>query len=73
MAMAYNFGFRKSELLGLRVDQIDLDARTISLWAGETKSGQGRKVVMTDEVLELVKPLVMGKRPQDFLFSWAEW
>jgi integrase len=31
MAIAYNFGFRKPQLLGLRVDQIDLEARTISL------------------------------------------
>jgi integrase len=53
MAIAYSFGFRKSELLGLRVDQIDLEGRTISLWMGETKSGQGRKVLMTPEVLIL--------------------
>ena len=27
--VAYNFGFRKGELLGLKVSQIDLKARTI--------------------------------------------
>jgi integrase len=70
MAIAYNFGFRKAKLLGLRLDQIDLDSRTISLWTGETKSGHGRKVVMTPEVFDLVKPLVEGKQAQDFLFSW---
>jgi integrase len=70
MAIAYNFGFRKSELLGLRVDQIDLEGRTICLWTGETKSGQGRKGVMTPEVFDLVKPLVKGKQAQEFLFTW---
>ena len=70
MAIAYNFGFRKSELLGLRVDQIDLEARAISLWTGETKSGQGRKVVMTPEVFDLVNHLVKGKQAQHFLFTW---
>jgi len=70
MAIAYNFGFRKSELLGLRVDQIDLEGRTICLWTGETKSGQGRKVVMTPEVFDLVNPLVKGKQAEDFLFTW---
>ena len=70
MAIAYNFGFRRAELLGLRVDQIDLQNRTISLWTGETKSGQGRKVVMTQEVLQLVKPQVDGKQPKDFVFTW---
>ncbi len=29
LAVAYTFGFRKGELLGLRVSQIDLKARTI--------------------------------------------
>lgn len=53
MAIAYSFGFRKSELLGLPVDQIDLEGRTISRWTGETKSGQARKVLMTPEVLIL--------------------
>lgn len=69
-AIAYNFGFRRAELLGLRVDQIDLQNRTISLWTGETKSGQGRKVVMTQEVLQLVKPQIDGKQPKDFVFTW---
>jgi len=49
---------RVVELLGLRVDQIDLDGQTICLWTGETKSGPGRKVVMTPEVFDLVNALV---------------
>jgi hypothetical protein len=40
-AVAYYFGFRKFELLGMRVSQIDVKARTIQLHTGETKSGRG--------------------------------
>jgi integrase len=57
LAVAYNFGWRKSELLGLRVRQVDLLARTIHLEVGETKNDGGRTVVMTDEVLYLVSCL----------------
>jgi integrase len=70
LAIAYNFGFSRSELLGLRVEQIDLEARTITLLPGETKSEAGRLVVMTIEVFDLVKPLVEGKQARDFLFTW---
>jgi len=40
LTMAYDFGFRKSELLNLRVRQIDLTDRTIKLNRGETKTTQ---------------------------------
>ena len=52
--VAYSFGFRKAEMLGLRVSQVDLRARTIQLHPGETKSGLGRTVVMTADVYPLV-------------------
>lgn len=70
MAVAYNFGFRKSELLGLRVSQVDLKARTIRLHTGETKSGEGRTVVMTDDVYPLLAECVKGKKPDDLVFTW---
>ena len=65
----YSFGFRKSELLGLRVRNIDLKARTISLPPRSSKNKQPRLVVMTDTVYQLLKPLATGKQPDDFLFS----
>jgi integrase len=70
MAVAYNFGFRKSELLGLRVAQVDLKARTLQLRTGETKSGHGRTIVMTAEVLPLITACVQGKQPSDAVFTW---
>ena len=71
LAVAYNYGFRKGELLGLRVSQIDLKARTIRLLPGTTKNDKGRVVVMTEDVFELVAECVKGKKLSDRLFTWA--
>lgn len=71
LAVAYNFGFRKGELLGLRVSQIDLRARTIRLLPGTTKNDKGRGVVMTEEVQKLVAECIKGKKPSDAVFTWA--
>jgi integrase len=71
LAVAYNFGFRKGELLGLRVSQIDLKARTIRLLPGTTKSEKGRAVVMTEDVHKLIAERVKGKKPGDAVFTWA--
>jgi integrase len=70
MAVAYNFGFRKSELLGLKVSQVDLKAKTLRLHTGETKSGEGRTVVMTADVLALISECVKDKQPGDSVFTW---
>jgi integrase len=69
LAVAYNFGLRKSEMLGLRVHQVDLISRTITLLVGETKNNSGRKVIMTDEVFTLVSALVAGKAESDHVFT----
>lgn len=69
LALAYNFGFRKGELLGLRVFQIDLKARTIQLLPGTTKNDTGRTVVMTDEVHKLLSECVKDKKPYDAVFT----
>lgn len=71
LAVAYNFGFRKGELLGLRVSQIDLEARTIHLLPETTKNDKGRAVVMTDEVRRLVSECIKDKKPSDAVFTWA--
>ena len=34
MAVAYYFGLRKGELLNMRVQQVDLKEKIISLWTG---------------------------------------
>jgi integrase len=72
LAVAYNFGWRAGELLGLRVEQIDLADRTIRLEVGTTKNGRGRTVTMTTEVFELIKACVVGKKQHDAIFTRAD-
>jgi integrase len=79
LAIAYTFGFRKSELVGrvqrnqpgMRISQINLKDRTIHLWAGTTKNDEGRTVKMTDEVYNLLCECVRDKKPDDAVFTWA--
>ena len=69
LALAYTYGFRRSEMLKMRVGQVDLFARTIRLNPGETKNDDGRLVALTAECYELVLQMVRGKRPDDFLLT----
>ena len=71
-AVAYTFGFRKSECMAMKVKQINLRARTISLAPGTTKNDKGRVVRMSDEVHDLLKQCIEGKRPEDAVFTWSD-
>jgi integrase len=72
LAVAYNYGFRRGELLSLRVRQVDLFDRTIDLEPGTTKNGEGRKVKMTEEVYRNLCECVRAKSPDDFVFTWGD-
>jgi len=63
----YKFGFRKSELLGLRKHQVDLIDGLIRL--EDSKNGDPRTVVMTDRMRSLMLELVRGKGDQDYVFT----
>lgn len=69
LTTAYTFAFRKGELLGLRVRQVDLISRTIRLDVGSTKNGEGRIAPMTDEVVTLLTACIIGKKPDDRVFT----
>lgn len=69
LAAAYTFGFRRSELLNMRVGQIDLVNRKISLVAGSTKNDEARTVKMTVEVYNLIIECVRGKKPNEYVFT----
>ena len=69
LSLAYNFGWRKSEMLGLRVSQVDLADRTIRLESGETKNDHARSARMPEELCTLISALIAGKAPQDFVFT----
>jgi len=69
LATYCTFGFRRAELLRLRVRQVNLVDNTINLPAGATKNGKARTVVMTQEVRALVAALIEGKTADDFVFT----
>jgi integrase len=69
LATYYTFGFRRAELLKLRVRQVNLTDGTNNLLAGTTKNPRPRTLVMTAEVLGLVTASVHGKAANDFVFT----
>jgi integrase len=67
---AYSYGWWGSELLSLRVGQVDLVARTIRLHPGTTKNLEGREVTIeSGTLLQLLRHCVEGKRPEDYVFT----
>jgi integrase len=63
------FGWRKAEMLGLKVKQIDLLAGTIRLEPGTTKNGEGREVSMTLPLKVLLTQCCLKKAPEDPVFT----
>lgn len=55
VTFAYYTGWRKQEILKLRWNQVDLNARTVRLEAGTTKNGKGRLVKLDGELLETIE------------------
>ena len=72
LAVAYSFGFRRTELLKLTVRQVNLLERTITLDPGTTKNDDGRIVRMTEEVYLLMCECVKGKNADAFVFCWKD-
>lgn len=69
LATYFTFGFRRAELLNLRVRQVNLTDGTINLPAGATKNSRARVIVMTHEVRSLVTASIHGKTANDFVFT----
>jgi len=65
------YGWRISELLKMRVCQIDMFSRTIRLEPGTTKNNDGREVTMTDSVYILLAECVSDKSANDYVFTRA--
>ncbi len=62
------YGWRVSELVNLHVKQVDLLSRSIRLEPGTTKNREGREVLMTKAVYQLLSACVNGKSPDDQVF-----
>jgi integrase len=67
VALGYYYGFRKSEMLGLKVRNVDL----LDGWLviETSKNGEGRKVSLTRETLALLAECMLGKELNDFLLT----
>jgi integrase len=63
------YGWRVSELLTMRANQVDLSQRVIRLEPGTTKNRDGREVLMTDAVCQLLTALVHGEAGDDYVFT----
>jgi len=83
LTFGYRTGWRKSEILGLTWEQVDLKEGTVRLEVGETKNSQGRTIYLDSELKALIKnqmanrrlgcPYVFhrnGKRIGDFRTVW---
>jgi integrase len=65
------YGWRRQELLNLRVRQVDLATGTIRLDPGTTKNRDGREATMTAIVRTLLRECVRGKASEDYVFTRA--
>jgi integrase len=68
---AFIFGFRKAELLYMRVSQIDFARHVITLPAGTTKNRMPRKVVLNakSKLTKLLVAACKDKAPNAYVFS----
>ena len=55
VTFAYYTGWRKQEILSLKWNQVDLNARTVRLEVGTTKNDKGRLVILDGELLETIQ------------------
>ncbi len=66
--IGYVYGWRKGELLNLKVSNVDLKGRTITLDPGSTKNGEGREVSMNPTIHGLLAACIEGRGPEDNVF-----
>src|SRR6266571_725187 len=55
LTFGYFTGAREGEVLSLKWDQVDLEARTVHLEPGSTKNDQARTIPLNSELLETLK------------------
>jgi len=67
ITMGYASGLRVSEVINLKVKDIDLDSLTIYIRNGKGK--KDRVSVLSIKLLNDIRNLIAGKFPNDYLFS----
>ena len=69
LAIGCTYGWRKQEILKLRVRQVDLFSRKITLNPGTTKNLEGRVAPVTDELFPLLGECIAGKGLDDYVLT----
>lgn len=69
LELAYGYGWRRSELLELRVEQVDFALGKIRLEPGTTKNRDGREVRITPNMAALLREAVRGKAKADYVLT----
>lgn len=69
LTVARTYGWRKGELLNMRVARVDLLGGTIRLEPGTTKNREGREVTLTPVLTKLLAGCIQGKEAADFVFT----
>lgn len=72
LAVGYTYGFRRGELLSMRVAQVDLLHRVLRLNPGTTKNKRGRTVKLTNETYQLLAACVAGKRNDKYVLTRSD-
>jgi integrase len=70
LAIGFTYGWRKSEILGLRVRHVDLLEDW--LYLETSKNGEGRRAPVTTELKALLARCIAGKAPDDFVLTHAD-
>jgi len=85
VTFGYCTGCRKSEILGLTWERVDLKERTVRFEAGDTKNSEARTIYLDDELLKLLRLQNLrrkkgckyvfhreGKKIRDFRGAWKK-
>jgi integrase len=64
--LLFAYGWRKGELIGLRVKNVDLMRGVLRIET--SKSGEGREVALTQSLKTLLQAVVFGRKPNEPLF-----
>ncbi|MFL6314742.1 MAG: tyrosine-type recombinase/integrase [Terriglobales bacterium] len=67
--IAFTLGWRKREIINLRVRNVDLSDRTLRLNPDDTKTDKGRTAPMTEVIFQLVSQCCEGKGQDDFVLT----
>jgi len=69
ITFGYTYGWRKSEVLGLTWDRVDLNARVVRVDVGVTKGGEGRLIFLTDELQTLLTAMRKAQPFMPYVFT----